>query len=76
MLSTQVCFTVKALQELNLIEEKERSAYTSAVSALRTRLDSGGKVLAVQDFRHLTQGERVSVDELIRRLERTAVHSA
>ena len=31
----------------------------------------GGKVLADQDFRHLTQGERVSVDELIQRLERT-----
>ena len=61
----------KALQEWNLLEEKEKGTYTAAVSALRARLDCGGKVLAVQDFRHLAQGEKESVTELIRRLERT-----
>lgn len=51
----------KALEEWNLIEEKERSAYTSAVSALRIRLDGGGGSAGRPGFSSFDSGrERVS----------------
>ena len=61
----------KALQEWTLISETERTTYVQAVAALRTRLDTGSKTLAAQDFRHLCQDEKESVSEYIRKLERT-----
>ncbi len=40
------------------------------MSALQEWLDPGGKLLAVQDFRHASLKDRESVAEFIRRLER------
>ena len=61
----------KALQEWMLVDQKEKSSYVTATAALRSRLDTGGKILAAQDFRHLSQGDKETVAELVLRLERT-----
>ena len=61
----------RAFQEWSLLDETEKHDFKAAVEALRGRLDCGGKVLAVQDFCHSAQGEKETVSELIRRLERT-----
>jgi len=61
----------RALQEWNLLEKAERDSYDKAVVALRIRLDTGGKVMAAQDFRHLAQEEKEKVTNFIRRLVRT-----
>ena len=59
----------RALQEWNLVPVRERGSYEGAVSALQERLDPGGRLLAVQDFRHAAQdGEPVA--DFLRRLER------
>ncbi len=60
----------RALQEWNLLPTDQKQTYEVAVSALQERLDPGGKLLAVQDFRHASQKDRESVAEFIRRLER------
>ena len=60
----------RALQEWNLLPTDQKQTYEVAVSALQERLDAGGKLLAVQDFRHASQKDRESVAEFIRRLER------
>lgn len=60
----------RALQEWELIPENLKGAIGTAVDALRDRLDPGGKVLAVQDFRHATQKADENVADFIRRLER------
>jgi beta-phosphoglucomutase-like phosphatase (HAD superfamily) len=41
-----------ALQEWNLLDKDEKSAYNDATSALRTRLEHGSKTQAVQDLSH------------------------
>ena len=45
--------------------------YSTAVQTLKERLDSGHRMLAVQDFRHTRQKETEAVADFIGRLERT-----
>ena len=59
-----------ALQEWDLIPKDIKSTFRIAVDALRDRLDPGGRMLAVQDFRHAAQKSEESVADFIRRLER------
>ena len=40
------------------------------MDALKKRLDPGSMMLAVQDFRRASQGQRESIAEYIRRLEK------
>lgn len=61
----------RALQEWNLVHPDQRSTFTQAIEALRSRLDSVSKTAATQDFRHTIQNESKSVSDFIRRLERT-----
>ena len=61
----------RALMEWNLLSEDEKKEYGAATSALRRRLDPGGRALAAQDFRHTLQRENEMVGDFIRRLERT-----
>ena len=60
----------RALQEWDLIPEDIKSTFRTAVDALRDRLDPGGRMLAVQDFRHAAQKSEESVADFIRCLER------
>ena len=60
----------KALIEWNLLSPEEKCTYTTAVQALRTRLDPGSKVLAAQDFRHAVQKDEEPVSDYIQRVER------
>ena len=60
----------RALQEWDLIPEDIKSTFRTAVDALRDRLDPGGWMLAVQDFRHAAQKSEESVADFIRCLER------
>ena len=60
----------RALQEWNLLQGEDKGSYGAAVSALRSRLDPGNKMLAVQDFRHAAQADAESVADYVRRLER------
>jgi len=53
------------------LEEAERDSYDKALIALRSRLDTGSKVMAAQDFCHLAQEEKEEVTDFICRLERT-----
>lgn len=48
----------RASQEWNLLSADEKSSFSAAVTALRTRLDPGRQALAAQDFRHAIQRER------------------
>ena len=48
----------RALQEWNLVPVRERGSYEGAVSALQEKLDPGGRLLAVQDFRHAAQKDQ------------------
>lgn len=61
----------RALQEWNLLGDRDKGSYADAIQALRNRLDPGGRALAAQDFRHTVQGETELVADFIRRLERT-----
>ncbi len=61
----------RALQEWNLLDPADKCSYSSAVEALRTRLDPGSKTMAAQDFRHSTQRDGECVADFIRRLEKT-----
>ena len=49
----------------------DTAGYTEATSVLKERLDPSRKALAVQDFRHLSQGQQESVADFILRLEQT-----
>lgn len=40
---------------LRVIAKEKRTTYAKAVETLRTRLDPVSKILAAQDFRHLSQ---------------------
>ena len=46
-----------ALQEWNLLPDSDRSNVRSGVKSLHTRLESGTKAMAAQDFRHCSQRE-------------------
>ena len=59
-----------ALQEWDLIPSEDKQTYTTAIDSLRERLDPGGRMLAVQDFRHASQRDEETVADFIRRLER------
>lgn len=61
----------KALQEWNLLEERDKSTMSRAVEALKKRLDPGSKALAALEFKHMTQRSRESVGDFITRLEKT-----
>jgi len=58
-----------ALQKWNLLDNTDKSTFDTAVKALQARLDPGNKLLAAQDFRHLTQSEGESVAKFISQLE-------
>ena len=60
----------RALQEWELLSEDQRSTFCTAVDTLRERLDPGGRMLAVQDFRHAAQKSEEAVADFILRLER------
>ena len=61
----------KARQEFSLLMPGEKSTFTMAKSALRSRLEMGSKTLAAQDFRHATQGTQEAVSDYVLRLEKT-----
>lgn len=42
----------RALQEWELISDTDKGTFSGAVQTLKSRLDSGSKTLAAQDFRH------------------------
>ena len=48
---------------------KSREVYQDAMAALQARLDPVSLTLAVQDFRHLVQGDDEKVADFICRLE-------
>ena len=64
-------FKGPALQEWNLLEEKNKCDYDSAIKALLEKLDDESKVIAAQDFRHPVQSENESVADFIHQLERS-----
>ena len=55
----------RALLEWNLLEDSERKTLSSAVEAMRERLDPGSRSTAVQDFRHARQKETEPVGDFI-----------
>lgn len=61
----------QALLEWNLLDVNDKKTYQSAIEALQSRLDPGGRALAAQDFCHTFQRDTESVGDFIRRLERT-----
>ena len=60
----------KARQEFSLLAPEEKSTFTRAKAAVRSRLEVGSKTLAAQDFRHATQGSQEAVSDYIIRLEK------
>ena len=61
----------RALLEWNLLQLHERASFSLAGEALRSRVNSAGKAVAAQDFRHSAQRDGESVTDFIRRLEWT-----
>ena len=61
----------RALQEYDLLRPGEKDSFESAVEALCSRLDPSTKAVAAQDFRHAAQRDTESVQDFIRRVERT-----
>ena len=61
----------RAQQEWNLLSDREKASLETSVSALRSRLDTGNKVMAAQDFRHTFQEEGEKISDYIHRLEQT-----
>lgn len=59
----------RALQEWSLLPDCEKTNYSEAIGALRSRLDPGSRLMAAQDFRHASQEEHERVSDFIRRLE-------
>jgi len=54
-----------------VLTDEEKESYLRAIQALKGKLEPVNKVLAAQDFRHISQSDQESVSELIRRLEHT-----
>ena len=61
----------KARQEFSLLSLDAKSTFMKAKSAMRSRLDTGNKKIAAQDFRHSSQDTTETVSDYILRLERT-----
>jgi len=61
----------QALQERNLLGDRNKGSYADATQALWNPLDAGGRALAAQNFHHTVQGETELVADFIRLLERT-----
>ena len=61
----------RAQQEWDLLLETEKVSYSRAMQALQGKLEPANKILAAQDFRHISQGDHKSVADFIRRLEHT-----
>ena len=61
----------KALHEWNLLSADDRKDYETAKRTMLARLDSGARVLAAHDFRHVIQKDKKSVADFISRLENT-----
>ena len=59
----------KALQEWSLLSDNDRSTFTIATAEMQNRLDPGSKMIAVQEFRHMTQKSKEMVTDFICRLE-------
>ena len=60
----------KALQEWNLLADKDKRTVERAVDKLTAALGPGSRVMAAQDFHHTLQEEAENVSNYIRRLER------
>ena len=60
----------KALQEWHLLTNEDQQSYSTAIDALRVRLDPRNKTMAAQEFRHSLQWTDESVAEFIRRIEK------
>ena len=60
----------RALQEWHLLGREEQQSYSTAVSALQSRLDPRNRTMAAQEFRHSMQCHGESAAEFIRRLEK------
>ena len=61
----------QALQEWNLLSDRDKSSYADAIQALCSCLDPGGRALAAQDFCHTVQDDTDLVADFIRRPECT-----
>jgi hypothetical protein len=61
----------RALQEWWLLSSSEQDSYSSAIEALRQRLDPGSKTVAAQELRHSLQRGGESVSDFIRCLQKT-----
>ena len=55
----------RALQEWNLLDEHDKVRWETTVQALGNRDDPGSRVLAAQDFRHMSQGGTESVADFV-----------
>ena len=60
----------RALEEWNLMDSGDKKDLSKAVNALKKRLDPGSKMLAIQDFRHASQGLHESIYDYMWHLER------
>ena len=60
----------KALQEWNLMSERDRSSFSMAATKLKQKLDHGAKKLVAQDFRQAIQKQKESVSDFIYHLEK------
>ena len=61
----------RARQEWDLLLEVDKRNYTRAVQALQGKLEPVNKMLAAQDFCHISQTDHESVADFIRHLEHT-----
>jgi len=61
----------KARQEWALLEADGKLSYNKVTLILKSKLDPSRKALAVQDFRHLSQGRNEMVGDFIHRLGQT-----
>ena len=59
----------RAFQEWNLLTASKRSTYQSATESLKSRLDTGSRLLAAQGFRYAVQKDVELVVDFICRLE-------
>ena len=57
-------------QEWNLLTASKRSTYQSTTESLKSRLDTGSRLLVAQDFRYAVQKDGELVADFICRLER------
>ena len=64
-------FHGRTRQEWDLLLEVDKKNYTRAVQALQGKLEPVNKMLAAQDFHHISQTDHESVADFIRHLEHT-----